>query len=396
MFMTGNIFCFIMLFLGLQFQAAGQSAANSAEIVTGAERVNEYFPLLKDKRVALVVNQTSVSNGILLPDLLLKARIHVVKLFSPEHGFRGNADAGAHVKSGVDTETGLPVISLYGNNKKPSAEQLQDVDVVVYDLQDVGARFYTYIATLQYVMEACAEQNKQLIILDRPNPLGFMVDGPVLDKGNQSFVGMQAIPVVYGMTAGEYAQMLIGEKWLQTKAPVLTVVTCQHYTHKSLYELPVAPSPNLKNMSAIYLYPSLCFFEGTIVSVGRGTASPFQQFGHPSLEGYMDTFTPQSMPGATDPPFKGQLCKGKMIATNQDDALKAIDGKLQIKWLLEAYKNYQGKDKFFNNFFVKLAGTSLLQQQIEQGLSEREIRKSWAPDLDAFKKIREKYLLYAD
>jgi len=388
------IFILIVVFgFGLSFRSTAQK---SSDILTGADRIGAYLPLLKGKKIGLIVNQTSEVNGALLPDTLLKSGVNIVKIFSPEHGFRGNADAGAHVKNGIDPQTGLPVISLYGDNKKPKPEQLKDIDMVVYDLQDIGARFYTYISTLQYAMEACAEQGKQLIILDRPNPLGFIVDGPVMEKSNQSFVGMQPIPVVYGMTAGEYAKMLIGEKWLSSKAPKLTVIPCENYTHKSLYELPVAPSPNLKNMTAIYLYPSLCFFEGTVVSIGRGTTKPFQQFGNPMLKSYSYKFRPQSMTGATDPPLKGQDCYGRLIADDPQDALNAVDGKLQIKWLLEAYKNYPEKNKFFNNFFIKLTGTDKLQKQIQQGFSENEIRKSWEPDLNTFKSIRKKYLLYTD
>jgi uncharacterized protein YbbC (DUF1343 family) len=372
-------------------------AKASTDILTGADQTAKYLPVLNGKRVALIVNQTSEIDGVLLPDTLLKLNVHLVKIFSPEHGFRGNADAGAHVQNGVDARTGLQVISLYGDNKKPSAEQLKDVDMVVYDLQDVGARFYTYISTLQYAMEACAEQNKPLLILDRPNPLGNTVDGPVLEKNNQSFVGMQPVPVIYGMTPGEYAKMLVGEKWLKGSSVLqMTVIPCANYTHKSLYALPVSPSPNLKNMTAVYLYPSLCLFEGTVVSVGRGTATPFQIFGHPALNDYNYSFTPLSMPGATEPPFKGQACYGRMIADNPEAALKITHQQLQIKWLLEAYQSFPDKSKFFTPFFLKLAGTTALRKQIEQGLSESEIRKSWEPELLKFKKIRAKYLLYKE
>lgn len=368
-----------------------------ATVKTGADRTEAYLPLLKGKRVALLVNQTSEIEGILLPDTLLKRGVNVVKIFSPEHGFRGFADAGAKVKSGYDEQTGLPVISLYGSNKKPSADQLKDIDVVVYDLQDVGARFYTYISTLQYLMEACAEQQKQIIVLDRPNPLGHIVDGPVLDKKHSTFIGMQSIPVIYGMTAGEYAKMLMGEKWIKTKSPGLTVIPCAAYTHKTLYQLPVMPSPNLKSMAAIYLYPSLCFFEGTKASLGRGTPYPFQQFGHPALKkNYTYTFTPVSMPGATDPPLKNQKCYGMMVADNATKALAQADNRLNLKWLLEAYTNFTDKEQFFIPFFEKLSGTDLLRQQIKSGLSEDAIRKSWQPDLDKFKAIRKKYLLYED
>lgn len=382
------------------FTAQGQKKnterGTGVGVIRGADRTQAYLPLLKGKKVALVVNQTSEINRVLLPDTLLKLGVNIVKIFSPEHGFRGHADAGAKVKNGVDEQTGLPVISLYGNNKKPAAEQLKDVDVVVYDLQDVGARFYTYISTLEYLMEACAENKKALLILDRPNPLGFIVDGPVLEKANRSFVGMQPVPAVYGMTAGEYAKMLAGEKWIKSIPADMTVITCENYTHETQYQLPVMPSPNLKNMAAIYLYPSMCFFEGTVLSVGRGTPYPFQQFGHPALKNYTYTFKPESMPGATDPPLKNQVCYGKRIAETGQEAVAAIGNRMQIKWLLEAYRNYPEKNKFFNNFLVKLTGTETFRKQVEQGLTEEAIRKSWQPGLDQFKKIRRKYLLYAE
>lgn len=365
-------------------------------LLTGADQTSVYLPQLKNKRVGLIVNQTSEIEGVLLPDTLLKAGVNIVKIFSPEHGFRGNADAGAKVKSGVDEQTGLPVISLYGNNKKPTAAQLKDIDILVFDLQDVGARFYTYISTLQYALEACAENSKPVMVLDRPNPLGYIVDGPILEKDNESFVGMQPIPVVHGMTVGEYAKMLIGEKWVKSDAFPLTVIPCKNYTHRSMYSLPVSPSPNLKNMTAIYLYPSMCFFEGTQVSLGRGTDKPFQQFGHPSLKNFKYTFTPVSMPGATDPPLKNQKCYGELVASNEKTAIDITDGKLQIKWLLKAYQNFPEKNKFFTSYFEKLAGTTQLRKQIEQGLSEEAIRKSWEPGLKKFKAIRKRYLLYPD
>jgi uncharacterized protein YbbC (DUF1343 family) len=366
------------------------------EAVVGAARLDAYLPLLKGKQVAVLVNQTSQVEGKLLPDLLLENGVKLVSIFSPEHGFRGNADAGAHVKSGMDEKTGLPVISLYGNNKKPTAEQLKNVDVVIYDLQDVGARFYTYISSLEYMMEACAENGKQLILLDRPNPLGNIVDGPVLEKTHKSFVGMQPIPVVYGMTAGEYAKMLIGENWVNAANLKMEIITCDNYTHSTLYGLPVAPSPNLKNMTSIYLYPSLCFFEGTVISLGRGTDKPFQQFGHPDLKGYTYSFTPKSVEGATNPPLKDKTCYGKLLASDANTAYRITDNKLQIKWLLEAYNKFPDKEKFFNSFFVKLAGTSKLQEQIKKGWSEAEIRASWEPELQKFKTIRAKYLLYEE
>jgi uncharacterized protein YbbC (DUF1343 family) len=368
--------------------------AAQTPVVTGAERMEDYLPLLQNKNIALVVNATSQVNGVLLPDTLLKRNVHIVKIFSPEHGFRGKADAGAEVKNGTDPRTQLPVVSLYGNNKKPTAAQLKGVDLVVYDLQDVGVRFYTYISTLQYVMESCGEQKIPLLLLDRPDPLGFIVDGPVLKPPFRSFVGMQPVPVIYGMTPGEYARMLIGENWLGCPAPELKVIICKHYNHQNHYQLPVMPSPNLKNMAAVYLYPSLCFFEGTAVSVGRGTDFPFQQFGHPDLKNQPSGFTPVSMLGATHPPFENRYCHGQKIADSPQEALTATDGRLNLKWLLSAYKNFPDKEHFFKPYFEKLVGNDVLRKQIREGLSEAAIRKSWQPELDRFKKIREKYLLY--
>jgi uncharacterized protein YbbC (DUF1343 family) len=378
--------------------AGGNSPGGRPALVvqTGAEQFSAYLPLLKGKRVAVLVNQTSAVGGELLPDALLRQGVKVVTIFSPEHGFRGNADAGAHVKSGTDTRTGLPVISLYGDNKKPKPEQLKDIDVVIYDLQDVGVRFYTYISSLEYLLEACGEQQKEVIVLDRPNPLGNIVDGPVLQPKFRSFVGMQSIPVIYGMTPGEYAKMLIGEGWVKAKNVRLTVIPCANYTHKTLYRLPVAPSPNLKNMAAIYLYPSLCLFEGTQVSVGRGTEAPFQQYGHPALKNYSYSFVPKSVEGASNPPLKGQTCYGELLASDANSAYRLTESGFQLKWLLKAYQNYPDKANFFNsnNFFSKLAGTDQLQEQIKKGMSEEAIRKSWRADLDKFRAIRAKYLLY--
>lgn len=383
-----------LLFLSA-FLLFGSTVAPAQEpVLPGAYQFSEYLPLLQHKRVGVLVNQTSEINGALLPDTLLKLGVHVVKIFSPEHGFRGKADAGAQIKDDTDAQTGLPVISLYGKNKKPAAEQMQGIDIMIYDIQDVGARFYTYISTLEYMMEACAEANIPLVILDRPDPLGWIVDGPVLDTAFRSFVGRQPVPVVYGMTPGEYAQMLIGEHWLNGAAPKLKVITCKNYTHDSRYRLPVMPSPNLKNMAAIYLYPSLCLFEGTAISVGRGTSYPFQQYGHPDLASLPDSFQPKAMAGATQPKLEGQICHARLLAQNDSEALSLINNRMQIKWLLEAYHHFPDKASFFNNFFNTLAGSDRLQQQIIAGKKEAEIRKSWQPQLQAFKKIRAGYLLY--
>lgn len=380
----------------IDHQRAEKQESRTPPVLTAADQPDRYLPLLQGKKVALLVNQTSRAKGQLLPDYLISEGIEVVRIFSPEHGFRGEADAGAEVKSGRDSRTGLEVVSLYGKNKKPTATQLKGIDIMVYDVQDVGVRFYTYISTLEYLMEACGEQQIPLLILDRPNPLGFMVDGPVLEKAQQSFVGMQPIPVVYGMTPGEYAHMLIGEKWLKGPPPELRVITCENYDHKSLYAVPVPPSPNLKNMAAIYLYPALCFFEGTVLSVGRGTSQPFQQYGHPALRNQPHNFIPVSVKGATDPPFQGKTCHGVFIAATPEEAMGKMAGRLNLQWLLQAYADFPDKNAFFNNFFNNLAGNTALKAQIRAGKSEAEIRESWEPALSRFKEIRKAYLLYPD
>lgn len=362
-------------------------------VIPGAESIKEYLPLLDGKRIGLVVNQTSRIGNKLLADTLLKRGVHLKKIFVPEHGFRGIGDAGAHINNSKDSATGLPIVSLYGDNKKPKSAQLADLDIVLYDLQDVGVRFYTYISTLQYVMEACAETGKWLIILDRPNPNGHYMDGPILDTSLRSFVGMQPIPIVYGMTPGEYARMLIGEGWAKGVAKLrLDVIKCKAYDHNTRYSLPVAPSPNLRTMGAIYLYPSICLFEGTVVSVGRGTDKPFQQWGHPLVKA-QDSFRPASTIGATKPPYEGQTCYG-LIATNAD--IEDAAGSLQVSYLIEMYRKYPDKDKFFNSFFEKLAGTPTLRQQIISGMSAENIKASWQPALTAFSATRKKYLLYKD
>ena len=383
--------------------------------IFGAEQTAAYLPLLKNKSVGIVANQTSViqkfkiqssklnvsndDNQIEyshLVDSLLKLNVNIKKVFAPEHGFRGTADAGEIIKDGVDIKTGLPIISLYGKNKKPSQAQLKGLDIIIFDIQDVGARFYTYISTLHYVMEACAEAQIPILILDRPNPNGHYVDGPVLELEHQSFVGMHPVPVVHGMTIAEYAQMINGEEWLKNGVKCqLNIIPVKHYNHQTEYELPIAPSPNLPNTKAINLYPSLCFFEGTPISVGRGTDKQFQIIGTPeyNLKRYNYQFTPQPNQGAKYPKHQGKECWGYDLSTE-----KPLN-KLNIKWLIEFYKShnkYAKNTKFFKPFFTKLAGTELLQQQIEQGLSESEIRESWAAGLEQFRKIREKYLIYKD
>lgn len=370
-----------------------QDFANS-RIRVGAERTDEYVPLLQDKRVAVVTNQTGRIGPVHLVDSLLGSGVQVVKVFAPEHGFRGEADAGEQVKDDRDKRTGLPVVSLYGSNKKPTAAQLKDVDVLVFDIQDVGVRFYTYISTLHYVMEAAAEQGKTVVVLDRPNPNGFFVDGPVLDTAFRSFVGMHPVPLVHGMTVGEYARMINGEGWLKGGLKCdLTVIPCTGYDHGSFYELPMRPSPNLPNMSAVYLYPALGLFEGTIVSVGRGTDKPFQCIGFPGCTLGDHAFTPRSMPGAKDPPYRGQTCTGLELSSFGEIYSRA-NQRLELQWLIGMYEAAPDKKKFFNSFFDKLAGGSSLREAVLEGKPEEEIRRSWRPGLEAFKRMRQPYLLY--
>ncbi len=359
------------------------------KILPGSYIIDEYLPLLKGKKVGVVCNHTALIEHTHLVDTLLRLGIDINKIFAPEHGFRGEADAGFHISDARDSATGLPIISLYGKNKKPSQEQLQDVNVVLFDMQDVGCRFYTYLSTLHYVMEACAEANIPLILLDRPNPNGFYVDGPVLKPGMKSFVGMHPIPVVHGMTLGELAGMINGEKWLHNKLVCsLKVITCKNYTHQDKYTVPVPPSPNLRTMNAIYLYPSLCFFEGTPVSVGRGTPFPFEVFGHPALVNMPDTFTPLPAPGAKNPPLKGQLCHGRKLTFRFEQPF------FTFQYVIDAYNSFPEKDKFFNKFFDLLTGDPAIKSLIKQGKSDDELRKYWEKDIAHFLELRQKYLLY--
>lgn len=373
--------------------AESNAASQASVIQTGAEQFEEYEPLIRNKRIGILTNQTGVvrqgGNRISIVDFLLEKNTSIQKIYAPEHGFRGTADAGELITDGKDPKTGLPVISLYGNNKKPSAAQLQDIDVLLFDLQDVGARFYTYISSLHYVMEACAELDIPIVLFDRPNPNIAIIDGPLLQPENRSFVGMHPVPVLHGMTIGEYGLMINGEKWLRNEIQCdLTVIPCKNYSRKSSYSLPVAPSPNLPNDKAINLYASLCFFEGTNVSSGRGTDLQFQIYGSPYLTDMPYHFTPQPNYGAKDPMHKGKICYGENLSD-----MPPVD-KLELKWLLKAYRQTKHKEKFFTNFFVKLAGTQKLQQQIENGLTEDQIRLSWQEDLDSFKTKRAKYLMY--
>lgn len=366
------------------------------DFLPAANNMESWQELLRGKRIGLIANQTTVvAKGMgdyhHLADVLLENDFNLIKVFAPEHGFRGTADAGEVVKDGVDTKTGLPIISLYGSNKKPAKEQIEDVDVLVFDIQDVGARFYTYISTLHYVMQAAAENNKKVIVLDRPNPNIQMVDGPVLEKEHTSFIGMHPIPVVHGMTIAEYASMVNREGWLGDKLFCdLEVVTMEHYQRDMTYELPIKPSPNLPNEQAINLYPSTCFFEGTILSEGRGTDLQFQLFGAPKLpkEIYTYSFTPIENEGSKDPKFKNVLCHGMDLS--KEPKLDHIE----LEWLINAYRDYPEKDTFFTNFFTLLAGTKSLQKQIEDGWTAQQIRDSWQTDLKEFKQLREKYLLY--
>ena len=419
------LFLFVTVFTSLSFVCNAQSKSKvesqkskdyQTEIQTGADQSEIYLPLLKDKKVGVLTNQTGIvsieyedieavtqENGKTLKsylrkfrsehlvDYLIQNKINLKKIYAPEHGFRGTADAGELIKDGKDTKTGLPIISLYGNNKKPTKEQLAGIDIMIFDLQDVGARFYTYISSLHYLMEACAENNIPVIVLDRPNPKGATVDGPVLEMKNKSFVGMHPIPVLHGMTIGEYAQMINGEKWLKNGVQVkLTIIPIKNYNKSMHYSLPVKPSPNLPNDTAINLYTSLCFFEGTNVSMGRGTEKQFQIYGSPFLKNMDFTFTPKPNEGAKDPVHNGVKCFGEDLSTH-----KRING-LSLEWLLKAYKNTSDKEKFFNNFFIKLAGTDKLQKQIEKGLTEKEIRETWKSGIEDFKNTRKKYLLYSD
>ncbi|MBK5285697.1 MAG: DUF1343 domain-containing protein [Bacteroidia bacterium] len=372
-------------------------SSSEKKIITGAEQTEIYLPLLAGKHVAVVANQTSLIGKTHLIDSLHSLHVKVDLVFAPEHGFRGEAEAGETIAASTDSKTGIQIISLYGEKKKPSATDLKGIDVVVFDIQDVGVRFYTYINTMQYVMEACAEQNKTFIVLDRPNPNGFFVDGPLLEEKFKSFVGMNPIPLVHGLTVAEYASMLNGEGWLAGgKKCKLVIVKVKSYSHVDYYALPVPPSPNLPNLSSVYLYPSLGLFEGTPVSVGRGTEFPFQVIGYPELDGGTFSFIPQSIPGrALHPMYEEKKCNGYMLKDFGEMFIRNSKS-VYLFWLKALYENYPDKKKFFTSFFDKLAGTDKLKEQIIGGISEEEIRKSWQPALENYKKVRKKYLLYQD
>lgn len=365
-------------------------------VKAGAELTGAYLPLIRGKRVAVMTNQTGRVGDEHLVDLLIRNKVDLVGIFSPEHGFRGTADAGEHVASSVDEKTGVPVWSLYGGGGgKPSADKMRTFDVLLFDLQDVGLRFYTYYASMARLMDACAEHNKKMIVLDRPNPNGFYVDGPILDMKHKSGVGWLPIPVVHGMTLGELALMINGEKWLpQGRICDVTVIPCENYTHQTKYELPVAPSPNLPNTQSIYLYPSTCLFEGTVMSLGRGTSFPFQAYGHPNFKGSGFSFTPRSVPGAKNPPLLNRKCYGVDLRNVSYEQIWEYG--FDLSYVIDAYKNLKMGDKFFTNFFEKLVGVDYIRQDIIAGKSAREIKEKWFCDVLRFKQQRRPYLLYEE
>jgi uncharacterized protein YbbC (DUF1343 family) len=412
----------IPVFWAISIGITSLHGQQQSEVIPGAARINVYMPMLKGKKLGIFANQTSMVGDQHLVDTLFKLGLDIKIIFSPEHGFRGKADAGEKINNTIDPSTGIPIVSLYGSSRRPSSEDLKKIDILIFDIQDVGVRFYTYISSLQELMEAALENRKPLLLLDRPNPNGHYVDGPVLERKFKSFIGMQPVPIVYGMTIGEYAFLIAGEKWLSDRANAqydyyrtaqnspdtpfhFLVIKCLNYTHKSRYMLPVKPSPNLPSIQAIYLYPSTCFFEGTVLSEGRGTDRPFQVFGHPSLPKNLFSFTPNPTEGAKSSKLYGQVCYGWNLGGNPEEVLKKVNNKIQLKWLIKAFQLFPKKDSFFirpksgnpaDYFFNKLAGNATLMQQIKMGKSETEIRKTWESELNKFKAVRKKYLLYPD
>lgn len=385
----------LILFMAVIFSTA-IFAQNNAPIKVGAELTDKYLPLLKGKRVAVMANQTSMMEKEHLVDFLHNNKYNIVGIFSPEHGFRGTADAGEHVASSVDEKTGIPIWSLYaGGGGKPSADKMKEFDILLFDLQDVGLRFYTYYASMARLMDACAEHGKKMIILDRPNPNGHYVDGPILDMKHKSGVGWLPIPVVHGMTLGELALMINGEKWLpKGRTCDITVIPCENYTHQTLYELPVAPSPNLPNIHSIYLYPSTCLFEGTVVSLGRGTSFPFEAYGHPNYKRASFSFTPRSVAGAKNPPLLNKKCYGVDLRNVPNE--KIWENGFDLTYVVDAYNNLKMGDKFFTSFFEKLVGVDYIRQDIKAGKSAKEIKEKWFCDVVKFKQQRKPYLLYAE
>ena len=384
------LFIVILAFITLHCQA------KQSRVIVGAEQTNDYLPILKNKRIAVFSNHTGMVGNKHLLDVLLENKINVVAIFSPEHGFRGNADAGEHVSSSVDQKTGVPILSLYdGQLGKPSEDSMRKFDLLIVDIQDVGSRFYTYYASMVRLMDACAEYNRKMLILDRPNPNGHYVDGPILDMKYKSGVGWLPIPVVHGMTLGELALMVNGERWLPaSRICDITVIKCKNYTHQTMYQLPIPPSPNLPNMKAVYLYPSICYFEATPVSLGRGTQLPFQVYGHPNMTGYNYSFTPQSTSGAKNPPQLGRLCHGVNLSELSEEEIrkKGVD----LSYLIDAYRNLNMDDYFFRPFFERLIGTDYVRKMIEQGKDADEIKAMWKEDVEKFKVQRRPYLLYEE
>ncbi len=370
--------------------------AQKSQVIMGDEQTSEYFPILKDKRIAIFSNHTGMAGNKHILDILLENKFRVTAIFSPEHGFRGNADAGEHVASSVDKQTGVPILSLYGGKEqKPSERSMKEFDILVVDIQDVGLRFYTYYITMCRLMDACAEYHKKILILDRPNPNGFYVDGPILDMKYKSGVGWLPIPIVYGMTLGELALMINGEHWLpESRTCDLKIVKCKNYTHQTRYELPIPPSPNLPDMKSIYLYPSTCFFEATPVSLGRGTPLPFQIYGHPDMIGYSYSFTPRSISGAKNPPQLDKLCHGVNLSTINNEEI--WEHGVDLSYIINAYRNLNIGDKFFRSFFEKLVGVDYVRKMIEEGKSADEIKAMWKNDVEKFKQQRKPYLLYQE
>ncbi|MEI6822839.1 MAG: DUF1343 domain-containing protein [Bacteroidota bacterium] len=397
-----QILIILIIFLNVIYIKAQEDVTSSkiilsSDIKTGSEQTERYLPWIKGKNIAIVANQSTTIHNTNLVDSLLSLGINIKKVFCPEHGFRGEAEAGETIKNKIDSKTGLNIISLYGDNKKPKAEDLKGIDIVIFDIQDVGARFFTYISTMHYVMEACAENNVEFIVLDRPNPNGYYIDGPVLEPKFTSFVGMHPVPIVHGMTIAEYATMINDEGWLKNGIKCkLRYVTVYNYNHAYLYILPIKPSPNLMNMNAIYLYPTLCLFEGSVISVGRGTNTPFQIVGNPQLDNTDFEFTPHSILGmAKDPLYNNKVCHGYNLSEYAVNILRN-EKKLNLFWIIDFYKRLKDKGTFFTPFFDKLSGTDKLRNQIIEGIKEDDIRKSWQPAISKFKLIRKKYLLYPD
>jgi len=383
---------FLLSILSFFFSTGCEAQQKESELVLGAAQVDKYLQKIEHKKIGLLVNHTSMVGDVHLVDFLLQKGISIEKIFAPEHGFRGSADAGEEVKDNVDTKTGIPVMSIYGNNKKPSAEMLDGIDVVIFDIQDVGTRFYTYISSMTYMMEACAENDIKMLVFDRPNPNGQYFDGPILDLAFKSFVGMHPIPVVHGLTVGELAQMINGEGWLEGNVKcALDVISMKNYKHSDAYSLPVKPSPNLPNDQSIRLYPSLCFFEGTQLSIGRGTLFPFQVIGYPDMDFGTFSFTPKSIEGmAKHPKLEGKECFGVDLRNVE------VPQKLDLGYIIEFYEKWKGSEPFFTSYFNTLAGTEELRHQIESGMSQEEIRASWQQGLENYGKMRLKYLLYQE